>query len=285
MQQYDDALKNIVDNGFSIDGDRTSIGTLCKFGLSTEYDISERFPIMTKRAVAWKSIVKEVLWYISGSSNINDLEAMGSKIWTAWKSDEFTMKHGLPNGSGGYIYGYNLIHFGANIHDPNDKGFNQLDYVINTLKDNPKSRQACFTFWRPDTNHMARLPACHAFYSFIVSPDENGEMKDLSCHVFQRSCDYPIGVGMGNLMTGAMFTYMIAQQLGMKPKTLYHSGSHCHVYKNALDQTKEYLSRENPPPSPILKLNKKPSIYDYTVEDFELVDYQPLERIKFPIAV
>lgn len=285
MREFDSALESIYEDGFDIKGDRTGVGTRCQFGLNTKYNISERVPIPTKRKVAWKSIVKEVLWYISGSSNINDLENMGAKIWTPWKSKEFEDKHNLPEGSAGYVYGFNLIHFGADINDPHPKGFNQLDYVINTLRQNPKSRQACFTFWRPDTNDRARLPACHAFYSFIVSPDENGDMTILNCHVFQRSADYPIGVKMGNLWTATLFTYMIAQQLGMKPGMLYHSASHCHIYHNAMDSVKEYLSRSDEPDSPILKLNKRNSIYDYTPDDFELLEYNPLPAIKFPIAV
>lgn len=294
LTEYDNALSNILHNGFDIDGDRTGVGTKCLFGLSTQYDISKRVPILTKRKVTWKSIVKEVLWYISGSHNINDLEQMGAKIWTPWKDDNFTSKHNLPQGSGGYIYGFNLIHYGANIQQieyatkygtPIESGFNQLDYVINTLRENPKSRQACFTFWRPDTNHMARLPACHAFYSFIVSPNEQNEMKVLNCHIFQRSNDYPIGVGMGNLFTGTLFVYMIAQQLGMTPGKLYHSGSHCHLYNNAIDATTEYCSRTETPNSPILHITNKQSIYDYTIDDFEIIDYNPLPSIKFPIAV
>lgn len=307
LQPYDDALANIINNGFDIEGDRTGVGTRCLFGIHTEYDISERVPVLTKRKVAWKSIVKEVLWYISGSHNINDLEAKQCGIWTPWKSPTFTDKHHLPEGSAGYVYGFNLIHYGADIHELENfkrvheelfkrpcakdeiptslNGFNQLDYVINTLRKNPKSRQACFTFWRPDTNHQAILPACHAFYTFVVSPDENGEMNVLNLEIYQRSNDYPIGVGMGNLFTGALFVYMIAQQLNMKPGKLYHSGTHCHVYHNALDATREYCSRTESPNSPILQLNKRDSIYDYTVDDFELLDYNPLPKIDFPIAV
>ena len=319
LREFDEAAYKIVNEGFDIEDDRTGIGTRCLFGLSTKYDISKRVKKKKKRKVNWQSILKEVLWYISGSSNINDLENMGSKIWTPWKNNKFTDKHNLPEGSGGYLYGFNLIHFGANIYknikrkeyeknNPNilteddldrsfgtdSKGFNQLDYVINTLKNNPKSRQACFTFWRPDTNDQAILPACHAFYSFVVSPDENGELNVLNCHVFQRSNDYLIGVSHGNLWTATLFTYMIAQQLNMKPGTLYHSGSHCHIYHNQLQPTEQYpnsspaeelLSREEEPNSPILILNKRDSIYDYVVEDFVIEDYNPLPSIKFPIAV
>lgn len=304
MGEYDLALQRILETGFDMP-DRTGVGCKAVFGLSTSYDISKRVPIMTKRKVAFQSIIKEVLWYISGSHSINDLEAMGAGIWTPWKNKEFTDKHGLPEGSGGYIYGFNLIHFGGDINryehvkqmreqsesthltntSPATEGFNQLDYVINTLRTNPTSRQACFTFWRPDTNHKAILPACHAFYSFIVSPNDQGEMKVLNCHVFQRSADYPIGVGMGNLWTATLFVYMIAQQLGMVPGKLYHSGAHCHIYHNAIEPTVEYLSRADEPDSPILTINHKPSIYDYTIDDFTVSGYDPLPRIVFPIAV
>ena len=272
LTPYDEGLKRILEEGFLVEGDRTNVGTKVAFGINTEYDISERVPVLTKRAVAWKSIVKEVLWYISGSHSISDLEAMKCGIWTPWKNPEFTKQHNLPEGSGGYIYGFNLIHFGADIkdvelykdfrrkgYDVKDSkwGFNQLDYVINTLRENPKSRQACFTFWRPDTNDRAILPACHAFYAFNTSPDENGDMKVLNCHLFQRSADWFVGVGMGNVCTGTLFTYMIAQQLGMKPGKLYHSGANCHVYLNAVDLAGEYLNREEFPNSPILvSINK-----------------------------
>lgn len=286
LTQYDQALSNILHNGFDIEGDRTGVGTRCLFGINTEYDISESVPVLTKRKIAWKSFVKETLWYVSGSHNINDLEATGAKIWTPWKNSEFTTKNNFPEGSGGYLYGFNLIHFGASITEPEKgPGFNQLDYVINTLRKNPKSRQACFTFWRPDTNNQAILPACHAFYSFIVSPDCNGTLNVLNCHLLQRSADFPLGVGSGNLWIGTLFVYMIAQQLGMKPGKLYHSGAHCHIYHNALEATAEYCSRTETPSSPKLHLNYKPSIYEYTPDDFELDGYEPLDRIVFPIAV
>lgn len=285
LTEYDNALNDILTNGFDIPNKRTNINTRCLFGVNTKYDISKHIPILTKRKVAWQSIIKEILWYISGSHNIHDLEQMNSNIWSPWKNKEFTDKHNLPEGSGGYIYGFNLIHYGADINDPWDKGFNQLDYVINTLKNDPTSRQACFTFWRPDTNDMAVLPACHAFYSFIVSPDTDNNMSILNCHVFQRSNDYPIGVGMGNLLTASVFTYLIAQQLNMTPGTLYHSGSHCHIYHNAIKQTTEYCSITETPDSPTLIINPQPSIYNYTINDFELLHYNPLPAIKFPIAV
>ena len=294
LQPYDDALTRII-NGFEIDGDRTGVGTLCAPGQHCTYDISTYFPVPTRRRVVWRSFIKEVLWYISGSHNIKDLEAMGASIWTPWKSKEFTDSKLLPDGSGGYIYGFNLIHYGASIGEVDEwrestrdleraPGFNQLDYVINTLRNNPKSRQAAFTFWRPDTNDRAILPACHAFYHFFVTPDVNGNMTVLNCSMFQRSADWIVGV-WANLIIASAFTYMIAQQLDMTPGALYHSASHAHIYKNAFPQAIEYLSRDIPKLMPRLIVNKKPSIYEYTIDDFDLIDYEPLAPIKMPIAV
>ena len=285
LHDYDRNLERIVNEGFDIDDDRTGVGTINLFNLSATIDVSERMPILTKRRVAWKSIVKEVLWYISGSSNIKDLEDMDCGIWTPWKNEKFSSKHGFEEGSAGYVYGYNLIHYGADLLNKESKGFNQLDYVIDTLKANPKSRQACFTFWRPDTNNQAVLPACHAFYTFIVSKNADGDLKDLNVHVFQRSNDYPIGVGMGNLFTAALFLHLIAHQTNLNPKYVYHTGAHCHVYKNALEATKEYISRRKTPDSPILHINHKDSIYEYSPDDFSIESYEALDRIKFDIAV
>lgn len=289
LKEYDDALLKIVNEGWE-QGERTGHGCKTYFGLTTRYDISERVPLLTFRKIAWKSFVKEALWYISGSDKISDLQAQGCNIWTPWIDDNFTDRHQFEPTSIGYGYGMNLIHFGGNLSKihPLKGGFNQLDYVIDTLRQNSASRQAMFVLWRPDKIAQARLPACHFAYHFMVSPDENGQMNQLSCEVFQRSCDYPIGVGAGNLFIGAIFTYLIAQQLNMKPKWLIHAGSHCHVYNNAMEATREYLKRveEYPArPSPILTINKKPSIYDYTIEDFKLTEYDPLPKINFPIAV
>jgi len=294
LSEYDDNLRAIYENGFDISGDRTGVGTRCLFGLNTTIDLSSgRVPILTKRRVAYKSIIREVLWYISGSSNINDLEAMGSGIWTPWKSKEFTDKHDLPEGSGGYLYGHNLIHFGKDIKNPDDVGFNQLDYVINTLKQNPKSRQACFTFWMPgsgnngiisDFTKPALLPACHAFYSFIASPDENGDIKNLNVAIHQRSVDTAIGLGMGNLLTGAIFLHLVAHQVGLSANKIFHSGAHCHIYHNQFDAVEEYLKR-TPIDSPMMQINHHDSIYNYSDEDFEIINYQAHEKIKFEIAV
>lgn len=292
LHEYDGNLENILYEGDFIPNKRTGIGTKALFGLNTYVDVSERFPILTKRKVSWKSMIKEVLWYISGSHNIKDLEAMGCKVWSPWKNDKFTKLNGLPEGSGGYIYAHNLIHFGADIgkveafKDYGCKiGFNQLDSVINKLKADPYDRQALFTFFRPDTNHLAVLPACHCMYHFIARPSDDPDKPFLDCCMFQRSNDFMVGVSWGNIPTMGIFTYIIAHATGMKPGALHHTGSHCHIYENQYDAVEKYLTRGDTPDSPILNVEYKDSVYDYTIDDFELIDYNPLSPIKVPIAV
>jgi thymidylate synthase len=290
MEEYDKALSIILSQGWD-QQERTGEGCRTYFGIQTKYDISEYVPLLTYRKIFWKSFVKEVLWYISGSDKISDLQAMGCNVWTPWINDEFTGPRGLEQGSIGYGYGPNLINFGGDLdhayRPKRREGFNQLDHVINTLKNNPNSRQAMFMLWRPDKLNDVLLPACHFAYHFMLSPDENGEMKNLSCELFQRSADYAVGV-QANLFMASVFTYLIAQQIDAKPKMLIHAGSHCHIYHNALSQAREYLERtETLPvkPSPILEINRKNSIYDYTIDDFNLIGYNTYPSIKMPIAV
>lgn len=282
FSDFDKNLTNILENGIQMPNDRTGVGCKFLYGLNCNIDISERVPILTKRKVAWKSIVKEILWIISGSDKISDLESMGSNIWTPWINNDFTAKYGLEKTSIGYGYGPNLRNFGGDIGTT--QGFDQLQYVINSLRENPTSRQILFTLWRPDKLNQVLLPACHHTYQFITEPDENGEWKKLNCVMFQRSCDYPIGVGMGNLLGGTIFTRLIAQQVGMKPEKLIHMGGHCHIYSNALEQAKEYLERSELP-SPKMNIKKCNNILDYTINDFELTDYVAHPSIKMPIAV
>lgn len=289
MNEYDIALQNIFDTGWELKKERTGFNCRVKLGITTRYDISNRVPLMTYRQVFWKSFVKEVLWYITGSDKISDLQKMDSHIWDPWIDSNFSKINNFEESSIGYGYGPNLIHFGGVISKNNlpSGGFNQLDYVINTLRINPSSRQAMFILWRPDKLAEVKLPACHCCYHFTVSPNSNGEMKVLNCEIFQRSADYPIGVN-ANLFMGSIFTYLIAQQLDMVPGELIHAASHCHIYNNALAATNEYLDRVNqldPIPSPKLVINKRETIYDYTIDDFTLVDYNPLPKIHFPIAI
>lgn len=286
LHEFDENMKNVLENGFEI-LDRTNVG--CKYlpGILTKVDVSERVPVPTRRETNWKSMLKEYLWFLTGSNNIKDLNKMGSKVWDFWRDDEWAVRNGFEEGSIGYGYGTNLIHYGCDLNDmKNNPGFNQMDHVINELKNNRNSRRILFNFYRPDKSgkNDTVLPACHNSYQFIPTPDETGELNHLSVCVTQRSCDSFIGGLSTNLQGATFYLYMICQQVGMKPKMVYHFAPHFHLYKNHENSLKEYLSRSCPN-SPILKLNKKDSIYDYTVDDFVLEDYNPLPKMKVGVAV
>lgn len=280
LHDFDSNLKKVIETGFDM-MDRTNTG--CKYlpGINSVIDISKRVPVPTKRQTNWKSMLKQYLWFLSGSDKINDLNAMGSKVWDFWKDQAWAKQKGFSDDSIGYGYGPNLINYGAEL---GQKGFNQIDYVLNELKINPMSRRILFSFWRPDKISQTKLPPCHMIYQFIVQPDEKGEYKNLSCVMYQRSSDSFVGNLSTNLQGATFLTYMIAQQVDMKPSKLYHNSGHFHVYNNHIDLVKEYLDRGTPN-SPILKLNKKNSIYQYTADDFQLEDYNPLAKMNVPIAI
>ena len=293
LRPFDENLAKIMDEGYDME-DRTGVGCRYLPGITTTIDISERVPIPTKRKTAWKSMLKEYLWFLTGSDRISDLENMGSKVWTAWKKPEWAKSKGLPEDSIGYGYGPNLIHYGAELNSESNRniikkrldlnnyfGFNQVDHVINLLKTNPNSRRILWSFFRPDKQGSEKtvLDPCHLIYQFIPEPNNK-----LSCVVYIRSNDMFVGALSTNLQGAAFYTHMIGQQTGFTPSKLIVVSAHAHIYHNHFDGVKEYLSREEPN-SPILNLNKRDSIYDYVAEDFYLGDYNPLEKISVSVAV
>jgi thymidylate synthase len=286
LMDFDQKLELVLRTGSNMI-DRTGVGVRYLPGISTTMDISSRIPIPTRRKTNWKSMLKEYLWFLTGSDNINDLNKMGSKVWDFWKDDKFTEAGGFDNGSIGYGYGPNLIHYGGDLKDlENNPGVNQIEYVLNELRTNPFSRRILFTFWRPDKIGKldCKLPPCHHTYQFVVEPDETGEMTLLSCVMYARSTDAFVGALATNLQGAAFYTHMIAQQVGMTPNTLTFCSGHFHIYNNHIPLVEEYLARPIVP-SPILKLNKAASIYDYVPDDFTLSEYEPLPAMRVPIAV
>lgn len=284
LHDFDKNLALVLSDGYDM-MDRTGVGCRYLPGILTNVDISKRVPVPTRRKTAWKSMLKEYLWFVSGSSNINDLNQMGSKVWDFWRDDKFTEANGFEPGSIGYGYGYNLRNFGGDIKT-GTPGFDQLAYVVNELKTNPTSRRILFTFYRPDKASSAdvKLPACHMTYQFIVTPNEHGEMKTLNCSVMARSTDAFVGALSTNLQGATFITHMLAAQCGMKPGKLSFFSGHFHIYHNHFDAVREYLSRETPN-SPILTIKTRTDIFGYNADDFELDDYNPLPSIKVDIAV
>lgn len=286
LMDFDHKLEHVLRNGYDMQ-DRTGVGVRYLPGISTTMDISERVPVPVRRGTNWKSMLKEYLWFLTGSDNINDLNRMGSKVWDFWRDEDFAKTGGFESGSIGYGYGPNLIHYGGDLTNlENNPGVNQIEYVLNELRSNPTSRRILFTFWRADKlgKYDVKLPPCHHTYQFVVEPDENGHMDRLSCVIYARSTDAFVGALTTNLQGAAFYTHMLAQQVGMNPHTLTFSSGHFHIYHNHIPFVEEYLSRDIPD-SPILVLNKRGSMYDYTSDDFALESYNPLPKMTVPIAV
>ncbi len=274
MKAYLDLLKDIMENG-AVKSDRTGTGTKSVFGRQIRYDLSDGFPILTTKKVHFKSVVNELLWFLSGSTNINDLDA---RIWNEWAT---------PEGDLGPVYGKQWTAWPTK----DGNSINQIDYIVETLKNNPDSRRILFHAWNveylPDegvspqqnaANGKMALPPCHLLYQFYVVDNK----LSLMCTI--RSNDVFLGNPF-NTSQAALWVFMLCQQLGFEPGELIISIGDAHLYSNHFEQVKEQLSRE-PKKLPQLKINRKPdSIYDYKLEDFELVGYEAHPAIKAKVAV
>ena len=245
--------------------DRTGTGTLSVFGYQMRFDLAEGFPLVTTKKLHLKSIIYELLWFLSGNTNNQWLKERGVSIWDEWAA---------PNGDLGPVYGYQWRSWPA----PNGEHIDQIKEIIHTIKTNPDSRRIIVSAWNvADIPKMALAP-CHAFFQFYVA---NGK---LSCQLYQRSADIFLGVPF-NIASYALLTHMVAEQCNLQPGEFIWTGGDCHLYSNHLEQVKLQLSR-TPYPLPSLKIHRKPeSIFDYQFEDFEIVGYESHPHIKATVAV
>jgi thymidylate synthase len=264
MDEYLRLINHILENGEE-KGDRTGTGTLSVFGYQMRFDLSEGFPMVTTKKVHLKSIIHELLWFIKGDTNVKYLQENGVRIWNEW-ADE--------NGDLGPVYGKQWRDW----KDNNGRTIDQLQQVIEMIKNNPNSRRIIVSAWNVgELDQMALMP-CHAFFQFHVA---NGK---LNCQLYQRSADVFLGVPF-NIASYAILTHMIAQICGLKPGTFVHTLGDAHLYTNHLEQAKLQVSRE-PMPLPTLKLNPEiKNIDDFKFEDFEVLDYQHHPHISAPIAI
>ncbi|MDO5320888.1 MAG: thymidylate synthase [Bacteroidia bacterium] len=264
MKQYLDLLKEIMDNGV-VKKDRTGVGTKSIFGYQMRFDLSKGFPLLTTKKVHLRSIIHELLWFISGNTNIGYLRDNKVTIWDEW-ADE--------NGDLGPVYGKQWRSW----QTPDGRSIDQLSQVIETIKNNPDSRRMIVCAWNPSDVDKMALPPCHCFFQFYVADGK------LSCQLYQRSADTFLGVPF-NIASYALLTMMIAQVCGLEPGEFVHTTGDTHIYLNHFDQVREQLSRE-PRPLPVMKLNPEiKSIFDFKYEDFELTGYDPWPAIKAPVAV
>lgn len=281
LKDYDETLKQILNEGIRIPN-RTGIDALTLMGTTCRYRIDERFPIPTKRRAYYKSIFAELLWMLSGSTNVNDLNKLGSRIWDFWRDPEFEKRNNYNDGDLGPIYGWSFKHYGGsyNAQAPGKSGFDQVSYLINELKTNKFSRRALINLWDPKvmTTDKVKLPTCH--YAFQILVDTEDRMTGI---LTQRSGDWLPGIS-ANIFFYSAFMYMIGQQVGLKPYELVHNVGSAHLYVNQMDAAKEYLTRPEID-SPKLELKKAENIFDYKVEDFVVKEYNYREAIKVPVAI
>ncbi|MBR1648455.1 MAG: thymidylate synthase [Alphaproteobacteria bacterium] len=262
MKQYLDVLRDVMENG--ADGDnRTGVYARKVFGRQMHFDLSKGFPLVTTKKMFLKGVIHELIWLISGNTNIKYLLDNNVHIWDEW-ADE--------NGNLGPVYGHQWRNW-------NSKGIDQLKDVIERIKKNPTDRRLIVTAWNPEQIEQMALPPCHCFFQFDVTPDGR-----LNCQLYQRSCDMFLGVPF-NIASYSLLTMMVAQVCGLKPGEFVHTLGNTHIYNNHFEQVKIQLARD-PYPLPQMELNPDvKNIDDFKYEDFKLINYQCHDKLTGAVAV
>ncbi len=264
MRQYLDLLEHVLGNGVS-KGDRTGTGTLSVFGYQMRFDLRQGFPLLTTKRLHVRSIVHELLWFLTGSTNVRPLQENGVKIWDEW-ADE--------NGDLGPVYGSQWRSWPL----PGGGSVDQIARVVEGIKRDPDSRRHIVSAWNVAEIDRMRLPPCHALFQFWVAEGR------LSCQLYQRSADVFLGVPF-NIASYALLTLMVAQVTGLEAAEFIHTLGDAHLYSNHLEQARLQLTRE-PRPLPRVQLNPEvKSIFDFRYEDITFSGYDPWPAIKAPIAV
>ena len=274
MQQYLDLIRHIQAEGVE-KTDRTGTGTKSVFGYQMRFDLSKGFPMLTTKKLHLKSIIHELLWFLKGDTNIHYLQENGVRIWNEWADEK---------GNLGPVYGYQWRNW-------NGEEIDQIKDIIHTLKTSPDSRRMLVSAWNPsvlpDTsksfaenvaNNKVALPPCHAFFQFYVADGK------LSCQLYQRSADVFLGVPF-NIASYALLTLMMAQVCGLEAGDFVHTFGDAHIYSNHKEQIQLQLSRA-PKKLPTIKMNSEiKDLFEFTFDDFELVDYDPYPLIKGAVAI
>jgi thymidylate synthase len=264
MKQYLELMRHVRDNGIKKQ-DRTGTGTISVFGYQMRFDLSEGFPLVTTKKCHLKSIIHELLWFLSGDTNIRYLKENGVSIWDEW-ADE--------NGDLGPVYGYQWRSWPA----PDGKHIDQISLLVEQIRNHPDSRRHIVSAWNPAVVDQMALPPCHTLFQFYVADGK------LSCQLYQRSADIFLGVPF-NIASYALLTMMMAQVCDLEPGDFVHTFGDAHLYLNHLEQTDEQLSR-TPFALPTMRINPDvKSIFDFKYDDFELVGYEAHPHIKAPVAV
>lgn len=264
MHQYLSFAQHILENG-AVKGDRTGTGTRSVFGHQMRFDLSQGFPMVTTKKLHLKSIIHELLWFLSGDTNIKYLNQHGVKIWDAWADEE---------GELGPVYGHQWRSWPT----ANGQHIDQISQLIEQLRNNPNSRRHLVSAWNVAEVENMALPPCHCLFQFYVADDK------LSCQLYQRSADVFLGVPF-NIASYALLTMMLAQVLGYQAGDFVHTFGDAHIYSNHIEQMTEQIKR-TPYKLPTMRINPNvDDLFAFTFDDFELIDYQAHPHIKGKVAV
>jgi len=264
MKEYLELMQHVLDHGTQ-KHDRTGTGTISVFGYQMRYNLQDGFPMVTTKKLHLKSIIHELIWFLSGDTNIKYLKENGVRIWDEWADAE---------GNLGPVYGSQWRSWPT----PSGEKIDQISQIINTIKNNPDSRRIIVSAWNVAEIENMALPPCHAFFQFYVADGK------LSCQLYQRSADIFLGVPF-NIASYALLTMMVAQVCGLQCGDFIHTLGDAHLYNNHIEQAKLQLSRETRP-LPQMRINPEvKNIFDFKFEDFSLENYDPHPHIKAEVAV
>jgi len=296
-QAYLNVVVRVLENG-KLKKNRTGVDTISSFAEFYSVDLAEGYPLLTTKKVYFGSMLREVLWYLSGADHIRELRAH-TKIWDAWADGEGNLQTAYgrfwrrfplpPEGTklGGEAW-VDSDHPHVTCEADGSLTFDQLGYVVDTLRTNPMSRRMVVSAWHPANAAVSLLPPCHYTFCFNVSPADDGGTDFLNCHLSQRSADLALGVPF-NLACYALLTQALAQLVGLRPGRFAHTLVDAHIYENHVDGLREQLTRE-PLPAPLLHIARGPGgrpkeLDKLAFDDFKLEGYQHLDAIRFPVAV
>ncbi len=279
-EQYQELLRRLLDEGRPR-ADRTGTGTFGLFGYQLRVDLRDGFPLLTTKKVHLTSIIHELLWFLSGETRVEPLQAAGVRIWNEWATAEQTARFGRPAGDLGPVYGHQWRNFGATKRPDGSyerDGVDQIARVLEQIRETPHSRRLLVTGWSPKEADSVALPPCHTLFQFYV---QDGE---LSCQLYQRSGDAFLGVPF-NIASYALLTMMVASVTGLAPGELVHTFGDVHLYANHVEQAREQILRE---PRPLPRMIIDPSVRDifaFRFEHFSLEGYDPHPHIRAEVSV
>jgi len=280
VRPYLDLLEKVLTEG-QVREDRTGTGTVGVFGHQMRFDLADGFPLLTTKKLHLRSIIHELLWFLSGQTHVAPLQEAGVRIWNDWATAEQTARFGRKEGDLGPVYGHQWRNFGATVQPDGsyaDDGVDQILRLVETIRTNPNSRRMIVTGWNPKEADQVALPPCHTLFQFYV---QDGR---LSCQLYQRSADIFLGVPF-NIASYSLLLMMLAQVCDLKPGEFVHTMGDAHLYSNHLDQARLQLQREVRPRPRMLLDPSVSELLDFKFEHFQLTEYDPHPHIKAAVSV